>query len=101
MPALIALLGSFLASALPGIVARILAAVGMGVVSYVGVTALLNQAVSMLHSRVGGLPSDIANLLGIAGFDVFLSLVISAKFGIVSFLIAHRGLKRLTFTEGS
>lgn len=91
------LLGVFAASAIRAIVARVLGALGFGIVSYVGVTAALNQLIALIHTRLGGVTSDIFHLVGMAGFDVFLSLVISARFGMITFLFAQRGWRRLSF----
>ena len=99
MPLLAGLLGTFFAAAIGGMVARVLGALGLGVVSYVGVSYFVNEAISMLHSQVGGLPSDIAHMLGLAGFDVYLSLVVSARFGVITFMLAHKGFKRISFLQ--
>lgn len=99
LPLVAGFLGTFFAAAIGGMVARVLAALGLGVISYVGVTFVINQAVSLLHSQVGGMPSDIVNVLGMAGIDVFLSLVISARFGWITFLLAHKGVKRIGFMQ--
>lgn len=97
IPLLAGALGAFFASAIGGIVARGLASVGMGVITYTGVTYALDHAVSMVHGRLGGVPSDVLQLVGLAGFDVFASLVLSAHIGAVSFLMASTGFKRLGF----
>lgn len=99
IPLLAGALGWFFAKAAVGIVARVLSALGLGVVTYAGVTFVLNQAVAQLHSEIGGVPSDVAQLMGLAGIDVFLSLVISARFGVISFWAAHKGWSRLTFLK--
>ncbi|WP_323773124.1 DUF2523 family protein [Alcanivorax sp.] len=90
-------LGTFLAAAAGGIVARVLFSLGMGVVSYVGVTSLTNQLVSTVHSKLGGVASDVIHLVGLSGFDVFLSLCLSAHIGMVAFMMASGGFKRLQF----
>lgn len=97
LPLVGGILGTFFAMAAAGIVARVFAAIGLGVVSYVGVSYVVNEAIGLLHSQVGGLPSDITQLLGLAGFDQFLSLVVSARFGVISFMMAHHGFKRISF----
>lgn len=97
MPALIPLLGVIIASLIGGIVARILLALGMGIVSFVGVTHMANQLVQRIHDNVGGIPSDVLSILGLAGFDVFLSLVISANVGSITFFFAASGYSRLSF----
>lgn len=93
-------LGVFFAAAIGGIVARVLFSIGLGVVSYVGVTALMNQLVDMVHQELGGITSDVLHVVGMAGFDVFLSLCLSAHIGTVSFLMASTGFKRMQFMQG-
>ncbi|MCK5532401.1 MAG: DUF2523 domain-containing protein [Halopseudomonas aestusnigri] len=93
-------LGAFFAAAIGGIVARILWSLGLGVVSYVGVTALTNQLVTMVHNQIGGITSDVLHIVGMAGFDTFLSLCLSAHIGTVSFMMAAGGFKRLQFMQG-
>jgi len=90
-------MGTFLAAAAGGIVARVLFSIGLGVVSYVGVTSLMNELVSRVHNELGGVASDVMHLVGLAGFDTFLSLCLSAHIGTVSFLMASSGFKRLQF----
>lgn len=92
-------MGVFLAAAIGGIVARVLFSIGLGVVSYVGVTSLMDRLVSMVHSELGGITSDVLHLVGMAGFDVFLSLALSAHIGTVTFLMASTGFKRLQFMQ--
>jgi hypothetical protein len=99
LPLLGGVLGGFLAAAIGGMVARVFSAIGLGLVAYTGVTYMINQATTLLHSQVGGLPSDIAQLLGLAGFDVYLSLVVSARFGVITFLAAHKGFQRISFVN--
>ena len=101
MPLLAMFFGSFFAMSLRGIVARVLGTLGLGLVTYVGVTTAVNYAISLLHSKLGGIPSDITNLMGLAGLDVFLSLFISARFGVIAYFAATAGLKRLSFIQGA
>jgi hypothetical protein len=91
------LLGAFAAGAIKGIIARVLGALGFGIIGYTGVTMALNQLVNVIHSQLGGITSDFMNLIGMAGFDVALSLIISARFGMITYLFASRGFKRITF----
>lgn len=101
MPAIFAALGVWLATATGGLVARVLGALGMGVVSYIGVTTVFQVLIDSMNTHIGGIPSDILNLLGIAGFDVVLSLVFSSYFGVISWLIAAGGFKRLSFISST
>jgi hypothetical protein len=95
MPYLLAFLGSFFASSIKGMVARVLATVGFGMVSYVGVSVAVDNAKAMIHAQLGGISSDVLNLMGLAGLDVFLSLIVSAYFGSLVYRVSMMGAKRL------
>lgn len=99
MPALLATVGVWLFGAIRGMVGRVLVSLGMGVVSYVGVTELGDVLVNMVaqHFSAAG---DVLALLSIAGVDVFISLVISAHLGLLAWAVAAGGFKRLSFMAG-
>lgn len=101
MPYLLAFLGTFFAASLRGIVARVLATLGLGLVSYVGVSVAVDNAKALIHSHVGGMPSDMLNLMGLAGLDVFLSLIVSAYFGSLVYRVSMMGAKRLGHLQGA
>lgn len=97
MPAIFSALGVFLAGAIRGIIARALASLGMGVVTYAGVTTFIDAMVQMIHSNFSGIPSHILQVLGMAGIDVFMSLVLSAHMGVLTFAMSATGFKRISF----
>ena len=45
-----------------------LIALGVGVITVTGIDLALNQAMSWCTTAVGGMPSDIVNVLALAGF---------------------------------
>jgi hypothetical protein len=101
MPYLLAFLGTFFASSLSGIVARVLATLGLGLVSYVGVSVAVDNAKSLIHTHVGGVPADMLDLMGLAGLDVFLSLIVSAYFGSLVYRVSTMGMKRIGHIQGA
>lgn len=78
MPALVAILWGGLLNILGTLVGRIIAAVGVGVVTYTGVSSSLdwlkNQAVSSLQM----LDPQVVGLLGVLKVGVFISIISSA-----------------------
>src|SRR5699024_3684694 len=100
MPVIFKAIGVFLASAIPGIIARVLGAIGIGVISYAGVNLATNQIVSSLQSNFSNIATNLLSLLGIAGFDVFVSLVISTHVGALAFIVSMGGFKKLSFLKG-
>lgn len=78
MPYLLVLLGSFLAKVVGPILARVLAALGLSVVTYQGVDLAISALKSQIQNYFGQIPADILNFIGLSGVDVFISLVFSA-----------------------
>jgi hypothetical protein len=68
----------WLASLLPSFVARVLAALGMGVVSFTGWTIVWDQVKGLIISNFSGLPVAIAQLAGLAGADTGLGIILGA-----------------------
>ena len=97
MPALFGALGVFLAKISGPLVARILGALGMGVLTVTGVQAGISNLLSSVHSAFGGITADIVSLVSLCGFDVFLSLVISAYVGIITMRTLLGGFRHLGF----
>jgi hypothetical protein len=68
----------WLASLLPSFVARVLAALGMGVITFTGWTVVWDQIKGLIVSSFTGLPTAIAQLAGLAGVDVGLGIILGA-----------------------
>ncbi|MFP3541545.1 DUF2523 family protein, partial [Pseudomonas sp. SIMBA_044] len=58
---------TFLLSLVQPIIVQALIALGVGVVTVAGIDAALNQTMDWMTSSVGGLPSDLANILAMGG----------------------------------
>ncbi|AIS95633.1 DUF2523 domain-containing protein [Burkholderia thailandensis] len=58
---------TFLLSLVQPIIVQALVALGVGVVTVAGIDLALNQAMQWLTSSVGGLGSDVANVLAMGG----------------------------------
>jgi hypothetical protein len=78
LPAIWALLGPFLVSITGSIVARVLLALGMGVVSYAVLSTLASNFVSQMQSNYDALNGVVLTLLNMAGGGVSLGIIGSA-----------------------
>jgi len=97
MPAYLAAIAVFLAQIAGPLTARILGALGIGILSITGVEVMISGVISQIKSSFGGIPGDIISIATIAGFDRFLSLVVSAYIGIVSVKALFGAYKRFGF----
>ena len=78
-------------------ISRILGALGIGTVTFLGMDALLDSAISQAQSSLGGLAPDIVALLSMAGFITALSIMSGAMVTSLT-LIA---MKRFTLRTGT
>lgn len=56
------------------LVSRLLAALGFGYVTYEGATTAVNGALSAAKASMGGMTSDVLQLITMAGFFDFMSI---------------------------
>lgn len=68
----------FTSVAAGSVVARVLLALGVGFVTYVGFSSLITMASSQIEGQITGLPSDALNMMGLAGVDYLINIVFSA-----------------------
>lgn len=61
-----------------GMVRVAFAAVGVTIVSFIGVSTLISTVTSEIQGNFNGLPSDAVALLGVARVDVAISIILSA-----------------------
>ncbi|PZO65224.1 MAG: hypothetical protein DI635_04105 [Pseudoxanthomonas suwonensis] len=92
MPAILAALGAFLLNLarqyLPGIVGRLMLAIGIGFVAHeVAVPSLLG----LIQSQLSGLPTVILAYFGALGLDVCVTIILSA--------IAGRAAQKVLLTK--
>lgn len=69
---------TLLLSLVQPIVARVFVALGLSLVTYVGMDAVMSQALSYAQSAWGGLPAGILQLAGLAGVGQALSIIFGA-----------------------
>lgn len=75
----------WLAALLPSLVGRVLAALGMGVVTVAGFTIAWNSLKSLILSNFGGMASDIMGLANLAGVGEGLGILLGAITARVTF----------------
>jgi hypothetical protein len=55
---------------------RVLIALGIGTITYVGIDAALSAVVSAIQAQLGGLPSDIIQIITIGGGTTAMSIIL-------------------------
>lgn len=71
-------LGGLILLLIEPIVARVLGAIGFGLVSYQGLSYVMEQIESAISSQIGSLAGDIVAILGLLGFGQVLTVTLSA-----------------------
>lgn len=72
------------------LVSRVLLALGIGTVTYLGVSAAVNGALGAAKGALGGLGSDLAGLLALSGFFEALSIGAGAIIATIAFSVAKK-----------
>lgn len=83
MPAIVVLIATALIAVAERVALRVAAALGVGVIAFAGMSALLDSAKTAV---LGSLTGDIASILGILGIGVALNVIFSAY--VVKFTLA-------------
>lgn len=78
MPAIIAALLGGLLSLTSSLVGRVLVALGIGAVTYTGISSALSYAKSQALAALGDAPAQLVQLLGFLGVGEFISIITSA-----------------------
>lgn len=97
MPWWLGKIAVFLAQISGPLVARVLGALGLGVFTVVGVQAGVNSLLNSVQSNFSGVPGDIAALITLSGFNVYISLVLSAYIGLVTLSALFGAFRRFGF----
>lgn len=83
----------WLAALLPSLVARVLAALGMGVITVTGFNIAWNQLKAIIISNFQGFPADIAALAGLAGVGTGIGIILGAITARVTFMALMSGAR--------
>ncbi|MGY4025869.1 DUF2523 domain-containing protein [Aeromonas rivuli] len=81
-------LAAWLLSIASPIVIRVLTQLGIGIVSFVGVEAAVNQFISLAQTHWLGLPANVLQFMAIGGFNTALGIIaggISARLTLMVF----------------
>lgn len=89
---MIGTLGAFLSAVVGPLARKVLVALGFGTVTFVGLTAALNSAVSAAQSAFGGLAAIPAAFLAMSGINAAIGIIVGALVARIALL----QLKRLT-----
>lgn len=84
--------GSLITGVLMNVVGRVIAALGLSFVSYVGLNELQGYLLGKVQEQIGGIPSDALNLAYIVGVGVALNWI----FGTFAFVASLKGLSKLS-----
>lgn len=77
MPAIFVAIFTFLSSALGPLVAKVLTSIGVGIVTYTGITLLLDQVKGQVIASIAN-GAYYANLFGLAKVDVAVNIMLAA-----------------------
>lgn len=77
MPFITALFAG-LVSLLPQLVWKVLGAIGIGTVTYLGARSLLDSILAQVQANIGGMSSDVINLLAVLQVDKAITVLFSA-----------------------
>lgn len=83
---------TLLSTAIVPLAKKLLTALGIGMVSYVGINGVIEQARQELMSNMSGLPADVAQLMGMFKFDVAINITLAA----VTTRMVLAGVNKLT-----
>lgn len=93
MPAILAALGSLLSSLLGWFIGKILAIIGFGFITYIGVKPLYDNVMNRIRAMMNMNSPDsfpVVEWLGVLRFDVCVSIILSA----ISIKILMMGLSK-------
>ena len=71
-------LGEFLQSSIGNLAKKVLSTLGIGVISYEGVTTMMQTAVDAAKNYFDAIPQTALHLLTLAGFGTFFAMVATA-----------------------
>lgn len=80
MPAFIGMFGGMLLSLVAGMVGRVIASLGLSIVTYYGMTQAIDFLKSLIISSMNQLPVVVVQILSLMKVGTALSIVFSAMF---------------------
>lgn len=83
-------LGTWLLAIVGPAARKVLVALGIGTLTYVGMDAALNAALGAAKAAWGGMPADVASLVAIAGVNTAASILAGALTARLALEVAKR-----------
>ena len=68
-------LGAFLTAAAAPIVIRVLGVLGLGILTFTGVSTVINTLLTLAQGYYGGIGGFTANIIGLAGFGEAFAII--------------------------
>lgn len=84
--------GQLITSVLMTVAGKVIAALGLSFISYVGLNEIQGYLLSHVQQQIGGIPSDAMNLAYIAGIGVCLNWI----FGTFAFIGSMKAMSKLS-----
>lgn len=81
---------TFLLGMTAPIVTRVLATLGLGIVSFTGLTAVLNLAFSTIQDNLNSMPGEVAQLIFLSGVPQGIAIIMSALSARIGFMQLKR-----------
>lgn len=100
MPLLAVVIAFFVAS-IPAFIFKVVTSLGVGVVTYIGYRILFTQLENAVLSQVGSIAPEIGAFLNIAGYNIALSMLLSAMSIKLTLSIVNGAISKMTFTNKS
>lgn len=94
MPAVIAII---IGAIFKFIIAKIIATLVIGAITYVGIMQLIDFGIQQLNYGLSGLPSDVLSWANMMGIFEGASIIISAHIALIQFNIANKIFNKLSF----
>lgn len=86
-------IAAFLMGMVKPIISQIMLSLGLSVVTYVGLDAVMTQLNNYIQSNMSAMPASVAQLLALAGFPEAMGIIVGA----FTFRLAMNSLKRIEF----
>lgn len=93
MPLMLSGILSFIWSITAPLLSNILRMIGLSIVTYGGLTLVIDQATDLIMNRYNDLPTVLLQLLDLAGVHSALKMMISTMFAVASFKSAQAATK--------
>ena len=77
------------------LIAKVLKALGIGAVVYVGINIMLDQAIAYIQSQMGQSTALLQSMLGVARIDIAINIIFAA----VTTRFVMQGMNSLTGTK--